>query len=226
MTTMSCGEVIEMLTQLSPVPVLFRSTKGEGGLGTYFSGPNAPYIVISNSLREHREIIAVLVHEIGHAICDEKECKCMNQTDKTLAETHAYKFELSWLLKHKRTEELNIAMGTIDHALHQSGYCGDAAKHIMRLKLWQRCLDYLRKEFGMQNINNCSAEGWSELGRERICKTDEATLNITAPKQASRKPNPGWEGWDWRQHFADIFKRKYARLSIYREINKKCVSWL
>ena len=145
---MLCDEVIETLEQLSPVPVLFRDTEGEGCSGIYFSGPNVPYIVVSNSLKEHRKIIIVLVHEIGHAICGEKECKCINQTDKTLTEIHAMKFELNWLLRHKRTEELNLAAGTIEYYLNQSDNYGNAAKHIMKLKLWQRCLDYLRKEIG------------------------------------------------------------------------------
>lgn len=110
----------------------------------------------------------------------------MNPVDKTLAEIHAYKFTLSWLLKHKRKRELKLAVKIVenlsaplpqnvdawikaDQAATFYLHIGDdinhkkwkktaeeiiddfnscschtnAAKYTMKLKLWQRCLDYI-----------------------------------------------------------------------------------
>lgn len=90
--------------------------------------------------------IATLVHEIAHAICDVKNCRCMQNPDHTKREIHAVKFTLSWLLKHKQKELLQQEINQLRR--QANGYSNydyyiRAAKHIMKLKLWQKCIDYL-----------------------------------------------------------------------------------
>lgn len=137
--------MIEMLKQLSPVPIKFKNGREMSDIGLYFAEDTyySPHIEIANDLEKHHKI-AILAHEIGHALCSKKNCKCMiNKDDHTLAEYHAFKFELEWLLKHKQRKALKSTVKNIKSC--HSGPHKSAAKHIMRLKLWQKCLDYVGK---------------------------------------------------------------------------------
>ena len=143
---------INELKRLSPVPITFVDVmRNENFCGVFchgkeFDGDGKAYIEISNGL-EHYQKIATSIHEIGHAKCYEKNCKCMRNPDHTEREIHAVKFQLRWLLKYKQKEGLKWETDSIirqanGHASY--GYYIKAAKHIMKLKLWQKCLNYLK----------------------------------------------------------------------------------
>ena len=104
-----------------------------------------PYIEILNSLKKHREI-AVLIHEIAHAICNEKNCKCLKVYEKNpvLTEIHAFKYTLRWLLKHQQKKALKFELKRIESYIeYRSDHYVDVAKHLMKLKLWQKCLNFV-----------------------------------------------------------------------------------
>lgn len=142
---------IEQLIQLSPVPIKFINLVNNSSYwaGAYFkineSVTGKAYIEILNKLDNYQKIIT-LTHEIAHANCDTKGCKCMKNPDYTEREIHANKFTLSWLLKYKQKEALKQEMKSL--TAQANGYSKyehyvKAAKHIMKLKLWQKCLDYV-----------------------------------------------------------------------------------
>ena len=143
--------MIEMLKRLSPVPIEFVDEMIDWGYSGMFwdekgSLVGHPYIEILDSLEEH-EKIAVLAHEIGHAICKEKNCECFKVYKKNpaLVEIHAYKYDLNWLLKHKQKRALKYEIRQLElHVENRSDHYTEAAKHIMKLKLWQKCLDYVK----------------------------------------------------------------------------------
>lgn len=142
---------IKSLIHLSPVPIYFMETMrisdfcGTFWKGTKNDGDGKPYIEIHAKLEDYQKI-AILAHEIGHAKCYEKNCKCMKNSDHTEREIHATKFELRWLLKCKQKNSLRWEMNDIIKQVNGCTlrlYYLKAAKHIMKLKLWQKCLDYV-----------------------------------------------------------------------------------
>jgi len=143
--------VIETLKRLSPVPIEFvDEMRCFGFCGMFWddgvSSIGHPFIEIDNNLENHQKI-ATLIHEISHAICSGKNCKCVKIYEKNpaLAEIHAYKYELKWLLKHKQKGALKYEIEQIElHIKNRSDHYVEAAKHIMKLKLWQKCLDYVK----------------------------------------------------------------------------------
>lgn len=141
---------IEQLIQLSPVPVEFVDTLNNSHFaGAYYHAKEyagKPRIKIVNEL-DNNEKMVTLIHEIAHAKCDAKGCKCMKNPDRTVREYHANKFTLTWLLKHKQKELLKQEMDVIigqANGLSNYEYYVEAAKHIMKLKLWHKCLNYIK----------------------------------------------------------------------------------
>jgi len=140
--------MIETLKRLSPVPIEFVYPK-VGVIGEYFWGDDktTPFlnkrIEVDKTLKKH-EHIAVLSHEIAHALCDVKNCNC--RESKILEEIHAHKYSLNLLLKHEQKASLKWLLMKIEEHLNCSHFSPaiEAAKHIMKLKLWQKCLDYVK----------------------------------------------------------------------------------
>ncbi|MCK5611627.1 hypothetical protein KAR91_57685 [Candidatus Pacearchaeota archaeon] len=141
---------LDNIIQLSPVPVRFVNDILSGSNGFYSHNENFDFdanhhIGIKDDLKDYQKI-AVLIHEIGHAKCDKKNCDCMKNPNHKYREIHAYMYELKWLLKHNQREGLNwIVNKLIDIANWEPGYYTEAAKHIMKTKLWQKCLRYIGK---------------------------------------------------------------------------------
>ena len=60
----------------------------------------------------------------------------------------------------------------------------------------------------MQDINCCAAEGWPELGRERLDMTEKPVL-IRCTHKTNTQICVTWTEWDWKQHYIDILERAY-----------------
>lgn len=145
--------MLSELVKTSPVSVNFvsevsilPSTTNAITIGGFLSkhdGRAKACIEVLNSLSEHQKI-ATLLHEIGHAKCSKKKCKCRT-TQSAEGEIHANEYTLSWLLKNKHKKILKIAMRHIKDNSDRTDYYGEAAKCIMDSKLWQKCLKYVGK---------------------------------------------------------------------------------
>ena len=140
---------INELKRLSPVPVSFMDVMTHRQFsGAYYSikyCSGKPCIEIRKDLTNGQKIIT-LIHEVGHALCDSEGCKCMSNPDHTQREIHANKFVLRRLMKYKLKKEIKVEMVQIEkqaNGLTNYIYYKTAAKHIMKLKLWQKCLNYL-----------------------------------------------------------------------------------
>ena len=138
-----------MLKRLSPVPIEFVDEMqcwGYDGMFWYKDSTlGHPYIEILDSL-EKDDKIATLIHEIAHAVCHEKNCECLKiyKKNPVLTEIHAYKYELKWLLKHKQKRALKNEIKRIESYIeYRSDHYVDVAKHLMKLKLWQKCLNFV-----------------------------------------------------------------------------------
>ena len=140
--------MIEMLKQLSPVPITVMALEYPKDLGVfYWGGEIAPFsgrrIEISELLSQPQHIV-VLSHEVGHALCLAKNCKCFNNPNIIKREIHAHKYTLRLLLKHKQKEALKWAVEDIkNRSYYQDGF-EKILKHLVKLKLWQKCLDYVK----------------------------------------------------------------------------------
>jgi hypothetical protein len=135
---------VKNLIQLSPVPINFI-TLFFGFCGEYcYRGPYTghPHINIDNSLQEH-ESLAVLAHEIGHAICGAKNCYCLKNPDRAIREFHAHKWSLKWMLKNKQAIALRWELQCIKGTLKRNDYYHDAAKQIKKTRLWRKCVKYV-----------------------------------------------------------------------------------
>lgn len=60
----------------------------------------------------------------------------------------------------------------------------------------------------MQDIDCCAAEGWPELGRERLDKTERPVL-VRQKCKTHTFPCVTWTEWDWKQNYIDILERAY-----------------
>lgn len=139
------------LKKLSPVPIHFvNEIYNPNWCGVYYGSHTNQTgkelsIEIIDSLTDSQKTIT-LVHEIGHALCDSKGCECMKSPDHTQREIHAYKFTLKYLMKHKLKAELKSEIAQIIHQANGNtsyAYYQKTAKHIMKLRLWRKCLDYV-----------------------------------------------------------------------------------
>lgn len=133
---------IKQLIQLSPVPVEFVHNTN-AYLGRYYdyvcNYKEYPCIKIIDCLDNHKKI-AVLAHEIGHAICHEKHCGCKWGFE---AEVHAFEYSLKWLLENKQRKSLRWSIESIKTFLNRYDHYTQVAEHIMKSKLWQNCIFYL-----------------------------------------------------------------------------------
>lgn len=140
----------KQLISLSPVPIKFVDIMiNPNWSGVYFDNTHSSgyrHIEIRDDLTDNQKI-GVLIHEIGHAICNEKSCRCMQNPDHLKREIHASKFVLLQLLKYKQKEILKNEMECLTRQANGNSnyeYYIKAAKHVMKLKLWQKCLNYVK----------------------------------------------------------------------------------
>ena len=137
------------LIKLSPVLVKFTNEMTTGYNGVYihnsvFDFDAEHYIKIDDNLKDYKKI-AVLIHEIAHANCDKENCDCLKNPDRIEREIHAYMYELKWLLEHKQKKGLKWVMNKLTYwAKYDSDCYAGAAEYIIKTKLWQKCLDYVK----------------------------------------------------------------------------------
>lgn len=93
------------------------------------------------------ESIVSLLHEKVHAEHEKNGCKCMSLSDnQLLAEYHAYKDGIKAALKLNNKEVLIATIKYIDYLRilpYQSTH-RTAARRIVKLKLWQKALDFVK----------------------------------------------------------------------------------
>lgn len=138
-----------MLKRLSPVPIEFVAPKLD--CFAQYCGGNKNInlfkrIEIDKTLKSH-ESIAILAHEIAHALHDAKNCDCMKNPNHKYREIHAHKDSLKFLLKHKQKKALKWLIERIKEHTIEGAWNNEAqpaAERIMKLKLWQKCLDYVK----------------------------------------------------------------------------------
>lgn len=139
--------MIEMLKRLSPVSITITAIKYPNDLGVFFWGEGvAPYsgrrIEISERL-QHSQCIAVLSHEVGHALHYEKDNKHFENLNVVEREIYAHKYSLRFLLKYKQKESLRWMTKDIKERSCHNDTFEKILKHLVKLKLWQKCLDYV-----------------------------------------------------------------------------------
>jgi len=147
---------IKELENLSPCPIKYVPFM-IGGSGSFIVGRSIfkCKIEIRGSASEP-EKLASLAHEIGHALCFSKKCKCMKDAHEPgehlgynaiLAEYHAMKFCIKWLLKNKQKEALINEVSLLEREVKEIGSIAhsEAAKKIMKLKLWKKALKFIEE---------------------------------------------------------------------------------
>jgi len=147
---------LKELEKLSPCPIKYTPDLWFSfGEFRVLKGIFNCQIVVRDGMDEAKTLGA-LAHEIGHALCYSKKCKCMKDahepgdhlgSNAILAEYHAIKFCLSWLLKNKQKEALahEIELIKKDSVNKFSAAHKGACKKIMKLKLWQKILDFVEE---------------------------------------------------------------------------------
>ncbi len=142
------NNILEELVRTSPVPVRFVSkvnlpgyAKGSVTIGAFLpkiNGRVEAYIEILKRLSED-EKIATLLHELGHARCSRKLCKCRCVASSE-GEIHADNYSLKWLLTNRCKKILKTEMKHIENKSDRVDYYGVAARCTMDSRLWQKCL--------------------------------------------------------------------------------------
>ena len=147
--------VIKKLIELSPCKVIFGQWLdvyyGAYDYSNFSAGVQKTEIQIEVNHPIHEQI-AVLAHELGHALCAQKGCKCrlkhkeygsMIITDEVLTEYHAFKYALTWLLKHKQKKSLQWVMPFMGK---EWGPHLIAVRKVKKLKLWEKCKRFIEEE--------------------------------------------------------------------------------
>ncbi len=141
--------MLRKIIELSPVPVSFvkfiPSMMGENTIcyGRYqYADLYRECIDIKKGLRL-QEKIGVLLHEIGHAKCDEDGCICASK-NTWKGEYHADMFALKWLLDNKQKKALGIRMRHIKNHTQDTNIYSLAALVTMRTDLWAECREYVK----------------------------------------------------------------------------------
>jgi hypothetical protein len=85
--------------------------------------------------------VAVAAHEIGHAICWNKQCRCCWNGDAVLMEVHAWRYSLQHLLDYGNRKSLFFTMEQIC-----SFACGcrskdhqKACRRLIKCAVWKKC---------------------------------------------------------------------------------------
>ena len=145
--------ILDDLIKTSHIPIRFIEMENDfygcyyhrGKFFSYDKELDIPRIEIRDSLKNYQKI-ATIIHEKAHSICDKKNCSCLKNPNRKYREIHAYIYELKWLLKYKQKKGLRWLINRlIDYADDNSDYYSKAAQHIIKTKLWQKCLKYIGK---------------------------------------------------------------------------------
>jgi len=147
---------LKELEKLSPYPINYVN-KWRYEHGAFFPKFSTFYcrIEINKDLSEDVKL-ATLAHEVGHALCYKKGCKCMEYAHElgthisskyTMTEYHANKFAIKFLLENKQKEALKDIIKVIleDSQDYFNGAHQKACKKIMKLKLWKKALDFVEE---------------------------------------------------------------------------------
>jgi len=106
---------LKQIEKLSPVPVRYKDVDLASGYYVRDDLDELPGVVVKKSLKTDQKII-ILLHEIGHAVCDKKRCKCQHPHKKApsfLTEYHAMKFVLDYLVKCPDKKLITIFVNTL-----------------------------------------------------------------------------------------------------------------
>lgn len=131
---------LKEITKLSPVEVRYVPMPDGGRY--YLNTPQ--YITINENIGKIQQATALL-HEIGHALCDIKKCKCFKKSvDEVLREYHAYKF----VLKHVKNDKklMRQFIKDVEYVLNNNCYPdhNKAVQRIIRLKQWTKFCKVVR----------------------------------------------------------------------------------
>ena len=126
---------IEQIKKLSPVKIVHQENLDSWGRYNHVD----KYVEIVGTLGNLLYKI-VLLHEIGHAICDKNNCRCYGTNDRKLREYHAFKFVLIHVKNDKRLSKMFIDES---NNLVLNDFWPDHQHAIIRLKklkTWKRLL--------------------------------------------------------------------------------------
>lgn len=128
------------LERIAPYPVVnYEENPKYGGRFVY---GDKPVIKIAPYMKTPAIRVAILVHEIGHAIHYKRGCKCMDEWE--LSELHAHRFALRFMLRYKFVTALRYTIRhTINGMPHFPRYYVTAFEQLQTEKIWQKCLDFL-----------------------------------------------------------------------------------
>ncbi len=147
------SEIMEItfdrLVKLSPYPVRVEPEPFIGIFKRVRYGQ--PHIIIDDGIISSHEGMAVLLHEIGHAICHKKKCECYKvlagNSHTYLPEYHAERFAFRFMLQKKMNEVLNWRINfLIDGCGEFEDYHNKAIDRLRTDPIWQKCKDYLANQ--------------------------------------------------------------------------------
>lgn len=92
---------------------------------------------------------ATLVHELGHARCDKRNCGCMygiwTELSRVRIELHAELYALHFLLKHHRKQALMFRLTYLHPRWTYLPY-RDTLQIIKKRRIYKRCQEFVRKD--------------------------------------------------------------------------------
>jgi hypothetical protein len=146
------------LKKLCPVPIV--NAHDEEALGYY--EPIDKYVAVNEKtiLRQYKDhiprvILAVLAHEIQHAICYDTKCECRFTSR---VEYHAYEAELKFAVDVGDQELAKVILSDLDRVVddNYTEYPDhiDAVKKLRKTKLYKQCKELAKHASILQCIKS------------------------------------------------------------------------
>lgn len=131
-------------------PCLVKIIASERDIGQYYStnqytSRSIPHIEIE-STGDKAENVVSLLHEKVHAEHEKNGCKCMDLSSHTFSEYHAFRDSLKAALKFGDKKIVKLMLRDINKETNRNDQCvhRSAARRIVKLKLWQKALDFVK----------------------------------------------------------------------------------
>ncbi|MCK5607948.1 hypothetical protein KAR91_39070 [Candidatus Pacearchaeota archaeon] len=129
----------DTLVKMSPCPVSVEPIKFSKGIYRTI----LQEIIIADSISLIQRI-AVLTHEIGHALHYKRKCRCFFLHNDFLCEYHAHRFAMRFMLRYRLKGALRYTFNCMKREWSTFGYPYDrVTARLQQEKIWQRCRDYL-----------------------------------------------------------------------------------
>ncbi|MCK4824347.1 hypothetical protein KA005_51825 [bacterium] len=144
---------LEKLKKMSICCITERTDTREskGFRGTYWQKNDSINVFLEGRIELQKNLSdieqeATLVHELGHARCDKRDCECMysrwTEFSRVRIELHAELYALHFLLKHHRKQALTFRLTYLHPRWTDLPY-REVLQILKKRRIYKRCQEFV-----------------------------------------------------------------------------------